>query len=368
MTVFVTLKPEDASCDVQCTSNCEPASEEGLIVNLHPDYPIPEDQLHQDQVFPWLTHVHDIAKKQLELLGDFSGFDSLEELSRAAAEIQTSQEAWPIIKKGWSLTRNGQDELAREVLKKYKSHGYEEEPEINNVLFHFCGTLLLPGRSRLFEEANKFTATIFRNAPEEFHRFKLYFLAQRKAEHMDRYFDIFSEYFRDFGEFTQTLLLCRYNIPLPDNAASSSTAFPRTKMFYGNIYEALTSSFVVLASLDNIGKSRPFDQFEKMDLKKYLTINKAARASPFANTPAYATFAEGLDSGLRNASHHGAIKLDDLRRVISFRSGGTGTLRYIRYAEYLYMCNELLLKLSALLMLELLIGRPENSRKVQRAR
>lgn len=357
MTVFVTLKPESASCDVQCTSNCEPGSEEGLIVNLHPDYPIPEDQLHQDQVFPWLKHVRDVGKIQHELLGDFPGFKGLEELRRIAAEIQTPQEAWPIIKKGWSLTRNTQDDLAREALKKYKSHGYKNGPEFSNVLYHFCGTLLLPGKLRLFDEASKFTATIFQNAPEEFHRFKLYFLEQRKAEHLDRYFDIFSEYFRDFGEFTQTLLLCRYNLPLPIDAASSSTAFPRTKMFYGNVYEALTSNFVVLACLDNIGKGRPFDQFEKMDLKKYLTINKAARADPFANTPAYAAFADGLDSGLRNASHHGAIKLDDQRRVISFRSGGTGALRYIRYAEYLYQCNELLLKLAALLMLELLIDR-----------
>jgi hypothetical protein len=35
-------------------SNCQAGTEEGEIVNLHPHFTIPEDQLHKDRVFPWL--------------------------------------------------------------------------------------------------------------------------------------------------------------------------------------------------------------------------------------------------------------------------------------------------------------------------
>ncbi len=201
----------------------------------------------------------------------------------------------------------------------------------------------------------------FRTKPAEFRKFQSYYIQSLLSDHMDRYFDIFSDFFRDFGEFTQTLLLCQYNLPLSESDTSSSAAFPRTKMFYGNAFEALTSNFVVLACLDNIGKARPFDQFEQMDLQKYMTINKANRGNPFMGTSAFAIFAEGLDSTLRNASHHGAIKLNPDRLKINYRSGGTGALHQIRYIEYLYICNDIMLKLAALLMLELVISYKANA-------
>ena len=94
-----------------------------------------------------------------------------------------------------------------------------------------------------------------------------------------------------------------------------------------------------------------------MDLKKYLTINKARRGEPFSDNKALATFSTDLNSPLRNASHHGAIKLDNNRKNIIFRSGGSGSEKRMRYTEYLFLCNDLVMKLSALLMLELALDR-----------
>src|SRR6266496_4027202 len=54
MVVHLILKPETASCDITCLANCEAGEEEGLVVNLHPDFPIPAELRHQDQVFPWM--------------------------------------------------------------------------------------------------------------------------------------------------------------------------------------------------------------------------------------------------------------------------------------------------------------------------
>jgi hypothetical protein len=82
MTILVTLKPEVAGYAIDWISNCGSGSEEGLVINLHADFPIPEDQLHQDGVFPWMEHVQDIGNIQQALLPDFRGFGSLEELLR----------------------------------------------------------------------------------------------------------------------------------------------------------------------------------------------------------------------------------------------------------------------------------------------
>jgi hypothetical protein len=124
-------------------------------------------------------------------------------------------------------------------------------------------------------------------------------------------------------------------------------------MLYGNLYEAITSNFTVLACLNNAGNGRVFDSFATMDLKRYLTINKAQRANPFADSPAYANLARFLNSALRNASHHGAMTIDRRSGRVTYRSGGTGASHQISYADYLYRCNQVFLRLCALLMLEL---------------
>jgi hypothetical protein len=59
-----------------------------------------------------------------------------------------------------------------------------------------------------------------------------------------------------------------------------------------------------------------------------------------------------MDSTLRNASHHGAIKINR-HGEITYRSGGTGELRKMPYSQYLYNCNEMVYRLMALLIIEL---------------
>ncbi|RFC41354.1 MAG: hypothetical protein DID89_2727545983 [Candidatus Nitrotoga sp. CP45] len=356
MSIEVIKKPEIASMGIHCVSNCEESAEEGLIVNLHPDFPIPEDQLHVDLAFPWLGHVQDLAKRQIELGATTPQFSSFEEYRRFALGIQTPLERWAIVKKAWSLSRNGKDKLSKAELEKYNFNSTGASPELREVLFHFCRTLLNRGLFPLFTHAAELLAVCHQRAPQEFSRFKRVHGAEWFPDHLDGYFDVFSEYFRDFGEFSQTLLICQYDLPLQENATASSTAFSRIKMFYGNAFELLTGHFVVLACLNNILRGRPFDEFQSMNLKKYLTTNKANRANPFADTQPFAAFSCRLDSTLRNASHHGAIKLDQARKQISYRSGGTGAEHKMLYTKYLVLCNDHILKLAALLMLELVLA------------
>jgi hypothetical protein len=354
MSIEVVQQPEIASCEIKCTTNCRDGTEEGLIVNLHPDFPIPEDQLHVDQAFPWLSRVAAVGKRQESLGLRGPQPSSVQDMQKWRSEIQTHPQQWAILRKSWSLARSGKEDLALTELNRYKFHRPDASHRLADALFDFCGTLL-QSKVMLYVGAEETMRACSRQYPQEFARLKQWYSSACASDHLDRYFDIFSQFFQDFAEFSQTLLLYQYGLPLSASDVASSQAFARAKMFYGNSFEALTSNFVLLAALNNVFSTRAFDQFEKMDMKKYVTINKARRGEAFSETAPFAAFAEGLDSGLRNASHHGAIKLDPTRRHILIRSGGTGADRRMRYIEYLFLCCDIFIKLAALFMLELLL-------------
>jgi hypothetical protein len=150
--------------------------------------------------------------------------------------------------------------------------------------------------------------------------------------------------------------MCQYDIPLKAEEHASSQSFSRTKMFYGNGFEVFMSNIEVLACVNNVLSGRSFDEFAMMNLAKYSTINKAGRAQTFMATKPFGDFASGINSSLRNGSHHGAIRLDANQRNVLFRSGGTGAENKMKYVEYLRLCGDLMLRLGALLMFELALA------------
>lgn len=355
MTIDVIQRPEITSCDITCSVNCEAGTQEGLIVNLHPDFPIPADQLHMDRAFPWLAHVAQVGKRQEELGREGPAFNSIEDLKAQYSQIQTYPVRWAIVRKAWSLSRSGHKSLAAQELEKYRFREANPNPRLEEVLFDFSAGLL-QAKAPLFVDARALLASVFTQFPNEAEQLARWYREQWGHDHLERYFDIFSEYFKDFGEYSQSLMLCQYGLPIGKDEVASSQTFSRTKMFYGNAFEALMSNVEVLACINNVLNGRSFDQFASMVSKKYVTINKARRAEPFAATPALAALAMGINSAVRNASHHGAIKLDQGNGMITYRSGGTGGMQKMRYIEYLALCSEMLLQLAALLMIELTLA------------
>jgi hypothetical protein len=355
MTIDVLQHRETANCDITCAVNCEVGTEEGLIVNLHPDFPIPQDQLHVDRAFPWLEHVRAVGERQSELGLNMPPFRSLEDFRLQMQSIQTHEQRWAVVRKAWSLTRSGKDTLAAEEIAKYRFGPGASGKGLEDLLFDFCGHLL-QSKASLYEGAFETLKATFRINGPGVSSLAHHYREHWQRDHLDRYFDIFSQYFRDFGEFSQTLLMCQYDIPLKAEEHASSQSFSRTKMFYGNGFEVFMSNIEVLACVNNVLSGRSFDEFAMMNLTKYSTINKAGRAQTFMATKPFADFASGINSSLRNGSHHGAIRLDANQRNVLFRSGGTGAENKMKYVEYLRLCSDLMLRLCALLMFELALA------------
>ncbi len=157
------------------------------------------------------------------------------------------------------------------------------------------------------------------------------------------------EYFSCFTDFSQTFTHAQLNIELPPSYEASSSAFSKTKLFYGNAYENLTTNVATLACINNISAGRKFDEFLTMDLKQYLTINKANRCNPFKDVVPLMNIGQCLESTIRNASHHGGMKLINNGRTIQYRSGGNGAQRTMSYLDYTKACNEMVLSTCALL-------------------
>jgi hypothetical protein len=354
ITVGLIVDFKNIGVSFKYVNNCKIGDNEGAVVNLHPDLAIPNDQLHVDNVFPWLGDTLKIGEIFLQHRPHGKGiFD----LHSALWGKRAPFEEWSILQKAWSLTNSGKHELAKEKLAEFVSNSTNSLPTLHEALFHFFTKLMLPKRIELFINAMKIIKAIVIDYPEEFARFREFFIENYSKDHLDKFFELFSDYFRDFSEYSQTLLYVKCNMELPANFRASSVSFQRSKMFYGNAFESLATIIALLACLNNIYKGRRFDQFELMDLRKYLALNKASRSTPFKDTATFAAITESFDSVLRNASHHGAININNKNGILSYRSGGSGALREMPYSRYLFMCNQIMLSAAALLNIELVLIR-----------
>lgn len=217
--------------------------------------------------------------------------------------------------------------------------------------FLYCQTL--PKAYIYFESAKKCLEQAHLEYPEELKKFVNYYNDKLRVEHMERYFNIFSEFFDNFSEYTQSIMYVKNEAPIPEGYIATSFSFNRTKMFYGNAFEAFTSNIEVLALLNNIVEGRDFDKFESMDLAKYKTINKANRGNPFAKNDDLNLFLNCIKSVLRNASHHASIKLINKGRDIQYQSGGTGEINKMSYSKYLEKCNMVALRMASLCLFEM---------------
>ena len=176
----------------------------------------------------------------------------------------------------------------------------------------------------------------------------------RPGVHFNQYILTFSDYFKIYTQLSQIVIHARINNEDVDNRIVGSKPFEDVKMYYGQVYETLTSHFIIFACINNIKNGRKFDQFNKMNLNKYIkSVSKDKKANPFKEVKEFSVFADGLISSLRNGSHHASIWRDG--NLIFYRSGGTGAQNDITFSRYLHLCNKLTIALTALFRIELLL-------------
>lgn len=358
MTIELDIDFKSPGVEISRYIDCAPGEREGTVINLHPSFPIPEDQLHADRVFPWLENTKDLAERQITLLRERDLIEISENVTnllrpgkdKLAPNFKTLSENWNSLKKAWNLDNNGKYELSKIALGELEFPGHIIDGSLQRAKLFFFRSFCSPSRTDTTDNCLHLIADNIPKFEDEFKQFLIHYRKELQKENDERYFSIFSEYFKTQQEYQQTLLSVQYGLALTEKSAVSSSNFRSVNMFYGNCFEGLAANFTTLALINNILAGRPYNQFAAMDLKKYLTSNKAGRSNPFKDKPELIAFADEFDSTLRNASHHGAMKIQGSN--IMYRSGGHGAEHRISYTDYLIKCNLIAMQLASLLQVE----------------
>jgi len=343
----------------EAVENAEFADEvpDAPIMNVDANFIVPENERHADFAFPRLTQLRErnkVAEKHGSLISLADVPPGM--LGQRPYRRPDYAEEWHLLRKAWSLHRRGRDHLARQKLEAASALLYKADPlhDLLDWLWRFVLFIGQPHYEAPFRAAIEVIRPLLRKP--EFADFVAYYNGIA-SDRGDRYFELMKAYFEDYGDFGQVHFHVAKGLEVPGGNVASSVDFDATRMFYGNTFEAFASSVDILAYLNNMLAGRPFNQFEKLTQKEYLKLDKASRFDAFAGVSAFAALCEERDNQLRNASHHGGMKLDHKTQMIRYRAGkgGSGVEQRVGYATYLARSAKLFLQAMTLLRLEVMM-------------
>jgi len=334
--------------------NCVPSNQEGSIVNLNPEFLIPDELQGRDKVFPFVEEISRIREEDPTFEAD------MEKTSRPAEEAIAEWEKngrlppgvghdWEFAKRVWSLFLNNRHDVCVDyITRQYAHYRFDEPPHPYEVIYAICARL---GRQRakeicdaLREEWEKAGTVNL----EQRDVLRSYFLDNFSLGFLSSTLTVISEYMEHYSDFSQVLIYQDRGVSVGSGFNPSSVAFKDTKMIYGNAFEHLASFLVLPACLNNVVEGRPYDTFKKLTLEKYLDLDKTSRHGPFEDNPNLAMIADVLNNQIRNASHHGNMRFNPKTGYVIYRPTKGGSVKYMKYAEYLMLCNTIIQTIAGL--------------------
>lgn len=339
--------------------NAELTTEElgAPIVNVDANFIIPENERHADMAFPRLHQLHEmaeIAEKQGSLISAASIPDGM--LGERPYRRPDFAEEWRILRKAWSLHRRGQDQISRKKITVASDLFYKTDPlrDLRDWLWRFTLFIGQPHYEAPFRRAIDLIGPLTHEA--SFREFAEFYDGVAK-ERGERYFDLIKEYFNGYNDFNQVHFLIAKGMDVPEGSVASSIDFDTTRMFYGDAFETFASCVDIFAYLNNLKSGRPFNEFAQLTQREYLKLDKAGRFEAFAAVPAFINICEERDNQIRNASHHGNMRIEKRTQVIRYRigKGGMGAEQRMDYATYLARSAKLFLQAMTLFRLEIMM-------------
>lgn len=366
------VRAEAPNAHIEVCQNClipYPGSDirENELFNFHPDCAFDLEELHDPFAFPTMK-MHGIISKNMRLVG--GKYQSVVD----QFDIVNSTDKWHSIRH-FMMHFDKDVKKAHIHLKKYTTQRNKDLiPEFSSFMGVQVMTPELPyvqgNEYTEYQILHEFFDSIFYprlgnivdpiiNAINLLDKNKLnglmsHWSSKLKEENQHRYLNSISDYFKYKDQFGQIMYFSRVDEKV-DDLIVSSNKFEKVKLYYGDVYEALTTNFTIIALLNNVLNGREFDKFMSMPLSTYLEVEKSKRSGPFKSNPLFSVFAENdIESTLRNGSHHASIWKDGEK--VMYRSGGTGAKREMPYTVYLDMCNKLTIKLASLFLVELYLN------------
>jgi hypothetical protein len=320
--------------------NCHRGTQEGTVVNLSAEVAIPRDLINRDR-YPAALFV------DRELFGSV----------RAKAPVIPQVVAnWTALKRAWSLSIRGKTEIAKQYLADYRSPiGGEVDRDLNSQIYDYIFFFLAPNRYRKVIAVFESLRIVQEKNITGYKRFIGYYAKKHRERLSRRYLGHLSDFMDNFEAIYPLLMYERIGKEPDPKLVSSSFDFESLKMFYGNAFELLADAFIIPSGINNLLAGRQFDQFESMNLDKYLTIDKAGRANPFKDSGVVGFLAEEFDSGIRNASHHGNIQLSASKEYVLYSYGKPPKEHQLTVSGYLLSCARAVLNVMAILAIGLFL-------------
>lgn len=360
MVVALNVDYENVSALPEAVENSVVATEtpDSLVVNVHANYVIDEAERYEDRTFPHMLQMH-LQTRAADEYGSLvpASYDGINRgnMPRPLRRPDFADE-WQLLKKAWSLHSRGRDKLADKELAAASERFHSDDPlnDLPDWIWRFCMYLgaqkyevvlrAMMGEIREGISDGRLTAFLDEHA-------------STAATRARRYFEVLRDYFAGWGEFSQVHFAVAKGMPVLEGHVATTSGFNAVRMFYGSAFEAFASSVDILAFMNNVLEGRDWDRFRNVDAETYLKSDKAKRFDAFADRKAFSDLCEERDSGLRNASHHGALHFDADEGGLAYRSGkgNTGELVTLSYAQYLSRSSALFFQMVTLLRFELLI-------------
>lgn len=351
--IGIAVRSSPPSGHIEVVENCKLGGFDRTktIINLHPNFCFPVDKFHDETYFPSIEGVELLIPHMRGRPGHF-----LQDVA-SQFDIPNADTLWGQVKALYQLSHlDGKDKPIQKLLAGYnkqRSKVKATECECSSyidVMNEFYDSLFYPRVNELFQPVAELIDQLYEEGKlDEFYDF---YQTSLRAQNAQRYLSALSSFFNFREILGQLAYRARINNSDVDDLMVGSKNFDVIKLFYGEVYESLTSNFTVLACLNNLENGRGYDTFLRLTLPQYIKdVEKAKKDGPFKENERFSKFSDSLDSSLRNGSHHASAWREG--EVIMYRSGGTGAERSISYSRYLYMSNVVTISLVALHMIEL---------------
>lgn len=337
--------------------NAVQAENDGEIINLDSDFVVNPKHMGVDRLQNRVSQMRDLLIAQMKEAekadGQKIGFESF----LSDGPMTPYDKEWSMLKKAWSLDRNSKDDLSKAQINQANNIIYTVSPldDINDWLWRFSTRLGGAHYNSKFEVI--MNEIKLAQSQKDFNAFMGYFKCVLHSEHQNVYFNVMNEFFHSYSNFSSLLYRCQVGLDIPDDFEVSTKDFNAVRMVYGNFYEAATTLVQTFACLNNVITGRNYDAFETMDLEKYKSLDKSGRTNPFKDNKALYELFEEIDNQIRNASHHGSIKLAASSGEVVYISGkgGVGPEKRIQYSEYLHSIVRLFLSIMTMMRVEIVL-------------
>lgn len=356
MKISLSLESPQTS-KISYLENIEECEEEGTIINLHPEFLVPEKFRHQD-----IISMNILAMQQeMDKIKEASKHPPLTRQEKLLAEkeargILVLDDEWKDLKKSWSQLSRGNTKLADKLALESKAKYCDIDDTSKSWIFTFSLRVLAPKKEYLFHDAIDLIQTIEKKNPENFYDFLTHHVNQERI-HLKKYFNVFDDFFKSYGDFSQHFLAQKKGHEREDVVVSSCN-FRDTMYYYGNAFERLGANISTLACLSNLNKGRKHNEFASANftLDKYLLTDKALRTDCFSDINEFSSIVSCYNSAIRNGSHHATFELDSKTMTVNYRPKKKPDILSMKYADYIDNCVSIFISCATMVAIDLLLG------------